>query len=120
MFINPNKKDIKLAKDLGSNCIELHTGKISILKKKKKFKSELKKIISCTKYAKYLNLEVHAGHGIDYKTAKFLSKIDGIEEFNIGHFIIGESINIGLLKVIKTFKKIISTNDYTRYWHRCC
>jgi len=110
LFINPNKKDIKLAKDLGSNCIELHTGKISILiKKKKKFKSELKKIIKCTKYAKSLNLEVHAGHGIDYSTAKFLSKIDGIEEFNIGHFIIGESINIGLLKVIKTFKKIIST-----------
>ena len=40
-------------------------------------------IIKCTKYAKSLNLEVHAGHGIDYRTAKFLSKIDGIEEFNI-------------------------------------
>ena len=109
LFINPNVKDIKLAKSLGSNCIELHTGKISILiKKRKKFKSELKKIICCTKYAKSLNLEVHAGHGIDYRTAKYLSKIKGIEEFNIGHFIIGESINIGLLNVIKKFKQIIN------------
>tara|TARA_B100000700_G_scaffold325456_1_gene434241 strand:- start:982 stop:1701 length:720 start_codon:yes stop_codon:yes gene_type:complete len=109
LFIDPNKKDIKLAKDLGSNCIELHTGKISILiKKRKNYKSELKKIINCTKYAKSLNLEVHAGHGIDYRTAKYLSKIKGIEEFNIGHFIIGESINIGLFNVIKRFKKIIS------------
>ncbi len=110
LFIDPNKKDIKLAKDLGSDCIELHTGKISILiKKRKNFKFELKKIISCTKYAKSLNLEVHAGHGIDYRSVKYLSKIKEIEEFNIGHFIIGESINIGLFNVIKKFKKIIST-----------
>ena len=54
-----------------------------------------------------LKLKVHAGHGLDYKTTKILTKINGIEEFNIGHFIIGESIFIGLAKVIKNFKKII-------------
>ena len=57
--------------------------------------------------AKKLNLEVHAGHGLDYKTTKILSKIKEIEEFNIGHYIIGESIFFGLPKVIKNFKKII-------------
>ena len=50
---------------------------------------------------------MHAGHGLDYKTTKILSKIKEIKEFNIGHFIIGESIFIGLLNVIKNFKKII-------------
>ena len=44
---------------------------------------------------------------MDYKTAKILSKIHEIKEFNIGHFIIGEAISIGLNKVIKRFKKII-------------
>ena len=44
---------------------------------------------------------------MDYKTAKILSKVDNIKEFNIGHFIIGESISIGLKNVIKRFKKII-------------
>ena len=39
-----------------------------------------------------LGLEVHAGHGLTYKSAKILSKISGIKEFNIGHFLIGESI----------------------------
>ena len=44
---------------------------------------------------------------MDYKTTKILNKINEIKEFNIGHFIIGESISIGLNKVIKKFKKII-------------
>ena len=52
-------------------------------------------------------MEVHAGHGINYKTAKVLSKISEIEEFNIGHFIIGESINEGLKNVIKKFNSIL-------------
>ena len=57
--------------------------------------------------AKSLNLEVHAGHGLDYKTTKILTKINQIEEFNIGHYLIGESIFFGLSKVIKNFKKIL-------------
>ena len=52
-------------------------------------------------------IEVHAGHGLDYKSTKLLSKVKEIKEFNIGHFIIGESIFFGLKKVINNFKKII-------------
>ena len=50
---------------------------------------------------------MHAGHGLDYQTTKILSKINEIQEFNIGHFIIGESIFFGLSKVISNFKEII-------------
>ena len=57
--------------------------------------------------ANQFGIEVHAGHGLDYKSTKILSKINQIKEFNIGHFIIGESIFFGLSKVIKNFKKII-------------
>ena len=64
----------------------------------------------CSLYARKNNLEVHAGHGLDYKTTKFLSKINEIEEFNIGHFLIGESIFEGLPNVIKRFKSIIKKN----------
>ena len=77
------------------------------IKKNKKYNNQLKKIISCSNYAKSLGLEVHAGHGMDYKTAKILSNVKGIEEFNIGHFLIGESIIHGLKKTIGTFKKIL-------------
>ena len=108
LFINASIKDIKLAKELGSKCIEIHTGKIANqVKKKNNYINEFFNIKKCAKYAKSIQLEVHAGHGLDYKTTKILSKIKEIKEFNIGHFIIGESIFYGLSKIIKNFKKII-------------
>ena len=108
LFINPTLKDIKLSKELNVDCVEIHTGKISnLVKLKKKYHNELDRIRKCSILAKKFNIEVHAGHGLDYKTTKILSKIKEIEEFNIGHFIIGESIFIGLSRVIKKFKKII-------------
>ena len=75
---------------------------------KKNYSKELKKIQNCSKYANSLGLEVHAGHGMDYKTSEVLAKISEIKEFNIGHFIIGEAISIGLKNVIKKIKKIIN------------
>ena len=110
LFINPNLKDIKIAKELDIDCIELHTGKISdLIKGKKKHTQEYKKIKNCCKAAKKIGLEVHAGHGLDYKTTAILSKLKEIEEFNIGHFIIGESLIHGLKKTIKRFKRISNT-----------
>ena len=110
LFINPNLKDIKLAKKIGTKCIELHTGKISNkIKNKQSYVKDLENIKKCAKLGKLLGLEVHAGHGIDYKTAKILSRIKEIEEFNIGHFIIGESIFDGFKHTIKKFKRIIKS-----------
>ena len=108
LFINPNLTDIKLANELGARCVEFHTGKISNkIKKKQNYKNELKKIKKSVKLASTIGLEVHAGHGMDYKTAKILTKIKDIEEFNIGHFIIGESIFNGYKNTIKKFIRIM-------------
>ena len=107
LFINPTLQDVKLAKELNTDCIELHTGKLSeLIKFNKNFNIELNKIKKCSKLGYQLGIEIHAGHGMDYKTTKILSKINYIKEFNIGHFIIGESIFYGFKKVIKKFKKI--------------
>ena len=109
LFINPSLIDIKISKDLDCDCIEIHTGRLAnLVKSKKNFSKELNKIRRCTLLAKKLDLEVHAGHGLDYKTTLLLTKITEIKEFNIGHFIIGESIFFGLSKIIKKFKKIIN------------
>jgi len=107
LFINPNLKDVRVSKELNADCIELHTGKLSnLVKERKVYFNELNNIKKCCKYAASLNLEVHAGHGLDYKTTKLLCKVKYIKEFNIGHFIIGESIFFGLKAIIKKFKKI--------------
>ena len=109
LFINPILSDIKLAKKLKADCIEIHTGKLAnLVKSKHNYFGELNRIKKSVKLASGLNMEVHAGHGLDYKTTKMLTKkIRDIKEYNIGHFIIGESIFYGLSKVIKHFKKII-------------
>ena len=108
LFVNPSIRDIKISNDLNADCVEIHTGRLSnLVKSKKDYNAELSRIKKSSVLAKKLNIEVHAGHGLDYQTTKILSKINEIQEFNIGHFIIGESIFFGLSKVIRNFKKII-------------
>ena len=108
LFIEPNLKSVLHAKNLGAECIEIHTGKIcNLINKRKKYSKELKKILNSVNFANDLSIDVHAGHGITFDSAKILSKIKGIKEFNIGHFLIGESIYEGIKYCIKKFKKII-------------
>ena len=108
LFIEPNQSDVKKAKLLDADCIEIHTGKFcTLVNENKNFKKELDKIKKAVEFGNKIGLEVHAGHGLTYKSAKILSKLKGIKEFNIGHFLIGESIFVGLPNSIKKFKKII-------------
>ena len=109
LFIEPSLKDIKIAKLLGTDCIEIHTGKFSnCVNKNISYKNELNRIKKAVKFANSIGLEVHAGHGLTYKSAQILSRVKGIVEFNIGHFIVGESIFYGLKHSINKFKRIIS------------
>ena len=108
LFIEPNLKDLKESKNLNADCVEIHTGKFcNLVNENKNYKAELKKIKNAVKFGTEIGLEVHAGHGLTYKSAKILSKVKGISEFNIGHFLIGDAIFIGLKKTIKNFRKII-------------
>ena len=108
LFINPSKRDVFISKNLGADCVEIHTGRFANnVKSKKNNNNELLRIKECSYLANQIGLEVHAGHGLDYKSTQILSKINEIKEFNIGHFIIGESIFHGFNKVIKKFKRII-------------
>ena len=108
LFLEPNLSDIKKAKLLNADCIEIHTGRFcNLVNQNKNFKNELNKIKKAVTFGNKIGLEVHAGHGLTYKSAKILSKTKGIREFNIGHFLIGDSIFVGLANSIKQFKKII-------------
>jgi len=108
LFVEPSLTDIKKAKLLNADCIEIHTGKFcNLINSNSNFKNELNRINKAVMLANKIGLEVHAGHGLTYKSAKILSKIKGIKEFNIGHFLVGESIFVGLPSCINKFKKII-------------
>jgi pyridoxine 5-phosphate synthase len=108
LFIEPTLRDISESKKLKADCVEIHTGKLcNLINKKKNFKNELIKIKKAVILANKLGLEVHAGHGLTFFSAKILSQLKGIQEFNIGHFLIGEAIFLGLSKTIKSFKAIL-------------
>ena len=108
LFIEPKLEDIRQSKALGAHCVELHTGKFcNLVNQNKPFFKYYSKIKNSADYAKKIGLEVHAGHGLTYKSAKIMNKIKTISEFNIGHFIVSESLFFGLKNVIKKFKIIL-------------
>ena len=108
LFVNPDISQIKKAKNLHVSAIELNTG-LFCDKKENKY-LEYKKIRSAALFAKKNNLECHAGHGITYKTVSLISKINEISELNIGHFIIGESIFLGLKESILRMRKLMDNS----------
>ena len=104
LFIDPDINQIISAIDLGVNIIELHTGEYC---NSSNPIDELIRIEKATKFANNNNIEVHAGHGLNFNNVIDIAKIKYIKELNIGHFIIGESIFMGLESAVKKMKNII-------------
>ena len=109
LFIEPKKRDVKIAQVLGADSVELHTGNFcNLFNNRKNTNKSYLKLKNSASFARRLGLQVHAGHGLTYESVNKISKINDISEFNIGHFIISESIFIGLKKTIFNFRKIIN------------
>jgi pyridoxine 5-phosphate synthase len=108
LFIEPDIEIISLAKDLDVGAIELHTGKYAESKTEDK-KYYLEKIKKASDYANNISLVVNVGHGLDYTNVKEIARIDNINELNIGHSIIAESIFLGLSEAIKKMKNLIES-----------
>ena len=103
-FINPNKKAIKLAKELKFQTVELHTGSLDKIKINNKDKEKINSMIN---YAFDMNLKVNIGHGLNFSNIKSIKNRKKIDTVHIGHFIISEAIFISLHETIKKFKRII-------------
>ena len=104
LFIDPDINQIISAIDLGVNIIELHTGEYC---NSSNPIEELIRIEKAAEFANNNNIEVHAGHGLNFNNVIDIAKIRYIKELNIGHFIIGESIFMGLESAVKKMKNII-------------
>ena len=106
LFLDPDIENIDMCKELGVNAIEFHTGEIAnTFGEEEKFL--INKLENVIKYAATLGISNRAGHGLNFDKTKKIINIKFLEELNIGHFIIGESIFYGLSEVVKKMKKII-------------
>ena len=107
LFIDASEEQIKLAKEIGADIVEIHTGEYCRkINYHEDGQNELERIKEAAIFADEIGLELHLGHGITFDSVKELSKIKEVKEFNIGHFIISESVFIGLQNSIKKFKEI--------------
>src|SRR5262249_41069045 len=89
--------------------VELHTGTYceSFHSGPDAFERERQRIADAAAYGRGLGLEIHAGHGLDYATVKPIARIPEIMELNIGHFLIGEAILVGLEESVRTMRRLM-------------
>ncbi len=106
LFIEPEYSQIEAAASIGVPVVELHTGTYSNFQGNLML-NELKKIKNNSKEVVKLGMECHAGHGLTFDNVFEIAKIKDIVELNIGHFLIGEAIFIGIDNAIKEMKSII-------------
>jgi len=106
LFINPDPAQVMTAYASGGAAIELHTGRYCDSKGAPQ-RAELKRLQAAAKQAHALGLEVHAGHGLTYDNVGAIAAIPQIVELNIGHFLVGEALFIGLEQSVRQMRRMM-------------
>jgi pyridoxine 5-phosphate synthase len=101
LFIDPDAKQIKAARRLEADYVELHTGAFAEAKSFADRQEQFERLITAARLAKKLELGVHAGHGVDYMNILWLKNITEIEEYSIGHSIIARAVLVGMDRAVR-------------------
>ena len=101
LFIDPTLEEVDIAAELGVQMVELHTGKLANAFTEKVEKEELEKLRAAARAAAESNLQVNAGHGINYKNIELIRQIPRLTELNIGHSIVSRAMSVGLDNAVK-------------------
>jgi pyridoxine 5-phosphate synthase len=108
LFIEPDTDQIKSAHKIGSDYIEIHTGRYANAKRLKEQETEYEAVVHAAKLAFKLGLGVNAGHGLNYKNVRRLVQIPEIVEYNIGHSIISRAVVVGLARAVREMKDLVT------------
>jgi pyridoxine 5-phosphate synthase len=106
LFVDPEKRQLDMARTLGAPVVELHTGAYCEAKGALR-ERELERLVAAASHAAAIGLECHAGHGLGYATVGPVAAILPIVELNIGHFLIGEAIFVGLADAIRRMRALM-------------
>ncbi len=110
VFIEPDTRQIKAAKKIGADFIEIHTGKFSSafeMAEQDEFEKELSLIQDHVNLATKYGLGVNAGHGLNYQNVQYIASIPNIRELNIGHSIISRAVMVGMKEAVREMKTLI-------------
>ena len=108
LFINPSLKDILFSKQLGADCIEIHTGRFANAIDPSEVEGQLQRLIESSNKAHALDLIVNAGHGINTANVNLLFDVPHLNELNVGHHLISNSIISGIENSVREFKRAMS------------
>lgn len=104
LFIDADVEQIKASHRVGTDAVEIHTGKYADGKTKLEVEDEYGKIVNAAKVAHKLNMEVIAGHGLDYRNVRAIVEIPEIVEVNIGHSIVSRAVMVGMERAVREMK----------------
>jgi pyridoxine 5-phosphate synthase len=107
LFIDPDIDQIKCARSLGAQAVELHTGRYAEAPEGAAQDKEFQALLKASEQAVKLKLHLHAGHGLDYRNARRVARIPGMEELNIGFSIISRAVFTGLGPAVQEMKELI-------------
>lgn len=108
LFIDPEVEQIESAKEIGADCVELHTGLYANAKNNLREKIEYRKLVQAGAFARECGLILNAGHGLDYENVTQVAKIFQMHELNIGFSIVARAIFIGMEQAVKEMKALIA------------
>jgi pyridoxine 5-phosphate synthase len=107
LFIDPDARQIELAKVLGARAIEIQTARYSEAKTPADRQRELDLLQESTERAKQHGLHVHMGHGLNYENVRTIAQIPAVEELNIGHSIVSRAMLVGMERAVREMKNAI-------------
>jgi len=106
LFINPEPEVIDLAKELGADMVEVHTGRYADARGRVQ-QRELRRVIDSVLYAERIGLTVNVGHGLNYQNVKPVAAIPGLRGLYIGHSIISRAVMVGIERAVRDMKALI-------------
>jgi len=101
LFIDPVAEQVEAAKKIGVDLVELNTAKYSEAKTQKQREKAYRELATAARCVRDLGLTLAAGHGLNTKNVGPVAAIDGMEELNIGHSIVGRAIMVGMQKAVR-------------------
>lgn len=107
LFVDPDLEQIKAAHRVGADYIEIHTGAYCEARNNEERRAELAKIETAIRAGHKLGLGVNAGHGLNYQNVGAVVALGGIEEFNIGHSIVGRAVLVGMKQAVQDMLTIL-------------
>ena len=108
LFLDADIAQVDLARAVGADAIEFHTGTYADAKSPAEVAGELAKLRTATAHAVQRGLHVHLGHGLNYQNVAAVVRITGVEELNIGHSIISRAVLVGLDRAVRDMKQVMA------------